>query len=260
MVRPDRSSTEILDCDRRPVLLGLHELTRDDRFLTASRRAGDFARRHFVGRIRHNGGIHNSIYAKPQLVDGESIMFCLRALLLLHKATGEAAYLADARRAAQLVVSWICLWDVPLPWGSTLAHYGFRSTGWMACDAPGAGYIHPMGVLAVPDLVEIGVLTGDDHFLKAAELLQAGCNETVETPMKAWGYAIPGLQEEGLLISWWFADDPMFGETGSGGRGKGEGNKTCFPWIPAVSVYAFREMVARFGTTDVGAIRARYCT
>ena len=68
----------------------------------------------------------------------------------------------------------------------------------MACDPPGAGYIHPMGVLAIPDLVEIGVLTGDDHFLKAAELLQAGCNETVETPTKAWGYAMPGSQELAL--------------------------------------------------------------
>jgi hypothetical protein len=114
-----------------------------------------------------------------------------------------------------------------------------------------------MGVLAVPELVEIGLLTGDHAFLKAAELLQAGCNETVSVPGRDWGYASPGLQEEGLLISWWFVDDPMFGETGFGGRGKGEGNKTCFPWIPAVSVYAHQEMLARFGTADVSRIAAR---
>ena len=164
---------------------------------------------------------------QPQLVDGESTIFCLRTLLELHKTTGEAENLAAARRAAEMVVTWIRLWDVPLPAESTLARRGFRSTGWMACDAPGAGYIHPMGLLAVPDLVEIGLLTGDDHFLDAAELLQAGCNETVETAFQSWGYARPGLQEEGLLISWWFADDPMFAETAFGGRGKGEGNRTC---------------------------------
>ena len=126
----------------------------------------------------------------------------------------------------------------------------------MACDAPGAGYIHPMGILAVPDLIEVGRLTGEvDLLLSAAELLLAGCSETVALPGKDWGYAAPGLQEEGLLISWWFADDPMFAETGFGGRGKGEGNKTCLPWISAVSLYAYEEMMARYGTTNIAAIR-----
>jgi hypothetical protein len=233
-----------------PFLVDLHDLTGDPRFLESARRAGDYAEGNFVDRIRFNGGIHDSIYAKPQLVDGESIMFCMRALVRLYRATGEGRYLAGARRAADLVVTWIVLWDVPLPAGSTLARFGFRSTGWMSCDAPGAGYIHPMGVLAVPDLVEMGLLTGDRAYIRAAQLLQAGCNETVAVPQRDWGYAFPGLQEEGLLISWWFADDPMFGETGFGGRGKGEGNKTCLPWISAVSVYAYEEMVARYGASE----------
>jgi hypothetical protein len=240
-----------------PFLVALHGLTGDARLLAAAERAGAFVAGNFVDRMRFNGGIHDSIYARPQLVDGESIMFVMRALLHLHQATGRGDYLAGARRAAQLVVTWICLWDVPLPADSTLAHFGFRSTGWMACDAPGAGYIHPMGILAVPDLIEVGRLTGEDLLLSAAELLLAGCSETVALPGKDWGYAAPGLQEEGLLISWWFADDPMFAETGFGGRGKGEGNKTCLPWISAVSLYAYEEMMARYGTTDIAAIAMR---
>ena len=119
----------------------------------------------------------------------------------LYRSTGEDRYLAGARRAADLVVTWIVLWDAPLPEGSTLSRFGFRLTGWMACDAPGAGYIHSMGVLAVPDLVEMGSLTGDSAYFRAAELLHAGCNETVAVHEKDWGYAFPGLQEEGLLIS-----------------------------------------------------------
>ena len=181
----------------------------------------------------------------------------MRALLALHKATGEADYLEGARRAAQLLSTWVVMWDVPLPPQSTLGRLGFRSTGWLACDSPGAGYIHPMGTLCVPELVEMGVLTGDKGFLLAAELLQAGCNETVALPGKDWGYAMPGLQEEGALISWWFADDPMFGHTGFGGRGKGEGNKTCLPWISAVSVFGYQDLMARYGTTDIPAIGGR---
>jgi hypothetical protein len=46
-------------------------------------------------------------------VDGESIMFCMRALMLLYRSTGEDRCLSGARRAADLVVTWINPWDVP---------------------------------------------------------------------------------------------------------------------------------------------------
>jgi hypothetical protein len=236
-----------------PFLVTLHELTGDVRLVDGAQHAGDFVQRNFVERMKFNGGIHDSIYAKPQLVDGES-MFAIQALLSLYRVSKDENHLRGAVRAARLVVTWICLWDVPLPPDSTLARFGFRSTGWMACDSPGAGYVHPMGILAVPDLVELGLISGDTRFLKAANLLQVGCNETVELPAKSWGYAMLGLQEEGLLVSWWFADDPMFADTAFGGRRKGEGNKTCLPWIAAVSVYAHQEMLARYGTTDISAI------
>ena len=240
-----------------PFLVTLYEVTGDDRLLLAAQRGADYVRRHFIERMRFNGGIHDSIYAKPQLVDGESIMFAMQALLALYRVSRDANDLQDALRAARLVVTWICLWDVPLPATSTLARFGFRSTGWMACNSPGAGYIHPMGILAVPDLVELAMITGETLFLQVAGLLQSGCNENVETPAKSWGYAMSGLQEEGLLISWWFSDDPMFTETAFGGRGKGEGNKTCLPWIAAVSVHAHQEMLARFGTAEISEIAKR---
>ena len=99
--------------------------------------------------------------------------------------------------------------------------------------------------------------TGEQAFLTAAELLQTGCNETVSLPGRDWGYAKPGLQEEGLLISWWFADDPIFTGTGFGGRGKGEGNKTCLPWIAAVAVYAHHELLEHFGIGNIAEIRLR---
>jgi hypothetical protein len=43
----------------------------------------------------------------------------------------------------------------------------------------------------------------------------------------------------------------MFTGTEFGGRGKGEGNKTCFPWISAVTIWTYQEMMARYGTVAV---------
>jgi hypothetical protein len=240
-----------------PLLLQLEEVTGDPIWRDAAVRAGRFVQSQIVDPIKHNGGIHDSIYAKPQLIDGESIIFAAKALLALWKKTGDANFRAGALRGVRLVASWMCLWDIPLPSGSTLKRFGFRSTGWAACDTPGAGYIHPMGLLAVPLLVESGLVFQEPLLLELAELVQYGNNETVSVPGKDWGYAAHGLQEEGLLVSWWFADDPMFRDTAFGGRGKGEGNKTCLPWIAAVAIQSHYELLERYGTCEIAAIAAR---
>ncbi|KIV81322.1 hypothetical protein PV11_03514 [Exophiala sideris] len=238
-----------------PLLLRLSNISGDPAYRNAAVKAGRFVREELVDKVKHNGGIHDSIYAKPQLVDHESIYFCCRALLALYDdvAVGSQHFLEGAIRAAQLSASWIMLWDVPLPANSTLGNLGFRSTGCAGCDTPGAGYVHPMGVIAVPDLIRIAQLTCDTLYLDIAELCFMGNNQNVG---KKWGYAMEGLQEEGVLLSPWFVDDPMFAkETGFGGRGKGEGNKTCLPWISAVTVSSVSEMQERFGTLDFGVLR-----
>ena len=225
-------------------------------YRTAALRAGRFVRTHFIDKAKHNGGIHDSIYALPQLVDHESIHFCCRAMLALYDdATvgGSSYFLTGAIRAAQLSASWILLWDIPLPPASTLASHGFRSTGCSGCDAPGAGYFHPMGVIAVADLVRVSQITGDLLYLDIAALCLAASNQNVG---KKWGYAREGMQEEGVLLAPWFLDDPMFGEeTGFGGRRKGEGNKTCLPWIGAVTVACGGELRKRFGCADLQVLR-----
>lgn len=240
-----------------PLLVELHEATGDGRFLEAAVRAAKFVREVIVRGIKFNGGIHDSIYAKGQLIDNESIYFPMIALLAVYKATKDDYFLQGAYDAAKLNASWTVLWDVPLPPGSTLAKYGFRSTGIGACDTPGAGYVHPFELSGVPEMVEIAKLMRDDDLFRVAELLWHGCNQTVATPEKDWGYAYTGLQEEGYLISWWAWDDSMFGDTGFGHRWKGEGNKTCFPWIAAVAVHAYWRLFDRYGTADFTLIRQK---
>ncbi|WP_432561767.1 YyaL domain-containing protein [Kineococcus sp. SYSU DK003] len=240
-----------------PFLHELYQITGEPRWREAAVRAARFVAEHFVRRLKFNGGIHDSIYARAQLVDSESILFSLRACLAANEMTGEPDLRAAAVDAARILATWVYLWDVPLPPSSSLARFGFRSTGWSACDTAGAGYIHPYELHAVPDLVEAAVLAGDELLAVVADLVLHGSNETVATPTQDWGYARAGLQEEGLLVSWWLVDDPMFVDTGFGGRGKGEGNKTCLPWISAVGIDATDEVLRRFGTTDLRTLRLR---
>ena len=90
-----------------------------------------------------NGGVHDSIYAKGQLIDNESILYPMFGMLSLYEATRRKDFLDAAVRAAHYYASWVCLWDVPLPEDSTLHRYGFHSTGMGACDTCGCGYVHP---------------------------------------------------------------------------------------------------------------------
>lgn len=234
-----------------PFLHELHALTGDLAVRDAAIRAARFVAEHFVRGVSHNGGIHDSIYARAQLVDSESILFSLRACLAAAEMSGDEDLAQAAVDAARLLATWVYLWDVPLPPSSTLARYDFRTTGWSACDTAGAGYIHPYELHAVPDLVEAALIGRDELLATVADLTLHGSNETVATEAKDWGYARPGLQEEGVLVSWWLIDDPMFVDTGFGGRGKGEGNKTCLPWISAVGIDATDVVLERYGTTEV---------
>ena len=128
-----------------------------------------------------------------------------------------------------------------------------------ACDTCGAGYVHPFQLIGVAEIAQIAVYTDDRELLEAARLYWQGCNQTVELPDRSWGYAFNGLQEEGYLISWWAVDDPMFtADTGFGHRLKGEGNKTCFPWIQAVAVKGWYSLLDRFQTTDFSEIQEKY--
>jgi len=240
-----------------PFLVELYDVTQDRRFLGAACKAGKFVRENLVDTVKFNGGIHDSMYNKGCLIDNEGILYPMLGLLKLYKEIGGEYFYQGTLNAARLFLSWICLWDIPLPSESTLAKYGFRTTGMGACDVCGAGYVHPFQLMVVPEIIEIAEMAREEEMLELAELIFHGCNQTVSTPKNSWGYKYFGLQEEGYLSSWLLIDDPVFMDTQFGHRLKGEGNKTCFPWIPAVAVYAYWKMLDNWGTVDFDLIRKK---
>lgn len=241
------------------LLTELYKMTGDERYLHAAERAGKFVGANIIDKVRFNGGVHDSIYAKGQLIDNEGILYPMFGMLSLYEETKDDYYLKEAHKSARLTASFVCLWKVPLPEGSTLQRYGFNSIGMGACDTCGCGYVHPFQLMCVAEIMQIAIYTQDKELFETAALYWQGCNQTVSLPEKDWGYAAYGLQEEGYLVSWWAVDDPMFSaDTGFGNRLKGEGNKTCFPWINAVGVKAYWSLLDRFATTDISEIREKY--
>lgn len=242
-----------------PLLVEMYEYTGEIKYLECARKAGYFVKAHPIDRVKYNGGVHDSIYRKGQLIDNESMLYPMLGMLSLYKATEEKVFLDGAVDAAHFYASWVCLWDIPLPKDSTLEKYGFRSLGIGACDTCGAGYVHMFQLMCASELTEIAILSKDKELFEAARLYWYGCNQTVALPEKDWGYKYYGLQEEGYLVSWFGVDDPMFAtDTGFGHRWKGEGNKTCFPWIQAVAIKGYWTLKDRFNTTDFDEIEKKY--
>lgn len=242
-----------------PLLVDMYKHTNDLKYLESAKKAGLFVKNNHIDKVKYNGGVHDSMYRKGQLIDNESMLYPMFGMLSLYKTTKETVFLEGAIDAAHFCASWVCLWDVPLPSTSTLARFGFRSTGIGACDTCGEGYTHVFQLMCVSELIEIAVLAADKELFEVARLYWHGCNQTVSLPGKDWGYKYFGLQEEGYLVGWFAVDDPMFADdTGFGHRWKGEGNKTCFPWIPAVALKGYWELKDQFGTTDFDKIEKQF--
>ena len=138
----------------------LYELTKDEAYLKAAS-SWYVCKRIYIDRVRFNGGVHDSIYAKGQLIDNESILYPMLGMLSLYETTKKKEFLDAAVRAAHYFASWVCLWDVPLPEDSTLHKYGFHSTGMGACDTCGCGYVHPFQLMGVAETAQIAVYAKD---------------------------------------------------------------------------------------------------
>jgi hypothetical protein len=241
-----------------PVLTNLYHLTKERKFLDAAVKAGKFVKESFVDDVKFNGGIHDSIYAKGPLIDYESLLFCATSLLSLYKITKDQLFRQGAIDGMRVAATWTRIWDVPLAPDSRLGQYGFRSTGLGGADTASSGFVHPFEIAGVPDLLEIAFMEKDEALFRIAELTWHGCNQTVAVPGKDWGYRYTGFQEEGYYMGWKGADDPLYMDNGFGRRNKGEGNRTCFPWVPAVSVFSYWRLMDMFHTADFAAIKQKF--
>jgi hypothetical protein len=154
------------------------------RYAEAAERAGRFVMdRHVAGDHYRGGTLDN-----PNVVDKESALLTMSALLSLHRYTGEAPYLAAAERAARLGVSWTSLWDVPPVPGTRLDRARVRSTGWGGINSiwgTGVGDIYSLFFLA--DLLELADLTGDGLFASIACLTARGTAQLLSHPGGKFG-------------------------------------------------------------------------
>ncbi len=241
-----------------PVLVALHRITGDGRYLDAARKAADYIIDAQVEPTVYVGGLNDTTHVKSVKTDAVGVMFLMRSLLTVHEATGEPRYLAAAVKAAKVLCSWVYLWDVPMPEGSLLARAGFRSTGWAGCDVIASGsYLDNEFLEFTADLVRVAELSGERALFEVAELVEYGMQHALSTPENDHGYVAPGLQCEGVLTSYWLSAPDVTAFSGAVNKVKGDDNDTCNALTNAQAAYGLYLLADRYGTTEFTEIRRR---
>ena len=144
------------------------------KFLRAARKAADhYGKRHLSMDEPYWGGTLDA-----RCEDKEGAWAALLGFLTMHEVTGESKYLDWAAHAADVVVSYVYVWDVPLPPGR-LADNAFKTRGWTSVSAQNM-HLDVYGVLCAPALWRLGELTGREEYQKMSRLMVVACGQMVD--------------------------------------------------------------------------------
>jgi hypothetical protein len=238
-----------------PFLVRLFKITREEKYLNAARIAGDYVLKEYVDNVEYCGGLMDAgSFLDGLAYDDEGITGALEGLLALYETTKENRFLDGAVKAAKLHSTWIYIWNVPLPEGSTLRKYDFKTTGWGVAICVHAGYVHEYPLFVVGELLRLSEITKDKLLFTFARLTALGEQQTLSSPAKMWNNASVGIQEEGYLVSWLDMDDTEWQKSEFGGWFKGEGNKTCLGWEYSVALCGAAKILDEYGTLDLDTI------
>lgn len=110
--------------------------------------------------------------------DKEGAWAALQGFLAVYEVSGDARFLAAARHAADVVISYVYVWDVPLPAGR-LTDHAFKSRGWTSVSAQNM-HLDVYGVLCAPALWRLGEITGHPDLQRLARLMIVACGQLLD--------------------------------------------------------------------------------
>ncbi|MEM9158264.1 MAG: hypothetical protein AAGB46_04380 [Verrucomicrobiota bacterium] len=110
--------------------------------------------------------------------DKEGAWAALQGFLTLYEINGDKRFLKAARHAGDVVLSYMYVWDVPMPPGR-LADNNFRSRGWTSVSVQNM-HLDVYGVLCGPSFWKLADYTGQEQYRHAAKLLTVPCGQLTD--------------------------------------------------------------------------------
>lgn len=171
-------------------------------------------------------------------IDKETSIPLIFSSVELYAITGKPVYLEYARKASYYFTSWMYQYNALYPADSDFERFGFSTLGGTAVSAQ-HHHIDAYGVMAVPSLLRLAEITGDDLWRQRAKALYDNTTQCIsdgKTPIR--GKIRPfGSQNEGFLHCNWSME-------------RGSLNDWLVAWPSSFRLYAISE-------ADMDALRLR---
>ena len=110
--------------------------------------------------------------------DKEGSWAAFQGFLEMYERTKDVKYLEWAKHAMDVCLSYVVVWDIPLPAGR-LADFNFKTTGWTVVSAQNQ-HIDVYGVLFAPEVYKMGQYLKDNRLCRLAEVMYRSCGQLVD--------------------------------------------------------------------------------
>ena len=151
-----------------PLLIASELFNNKDYKDAAIKAAEFFADRHLTMNGAYWGGTLDATCE-----DKEGAWAAFQGFVELYDRLKEDRYLEWAKHAMDVCLSYVVVWDIPLPAGR-MADYNFKTTGWTVVS-PQNQHIDVYGVLFAPEVYKMGVYLKDERLKKLAPVMYRSC-------------------------------------------------------------------------------------
>ncbi|MBR6001471.1 MAG: hypothetical protein IK045_01250, partial [Bacteroidales bacterium] len=142
------------------------------------RKAAEKAAKLFADRHLEMDGCYWGGTLDATCEDKEGAWAAFQGFLECYERFGDAKYLDWAKHAMDVCLSYVAVWDIPLPAGR-LADHDFKSTGWTVVS-PQNQHLDVYGVLFAPEVCRMGRLLGDERLVKLSKVMYRTCYQLTD--------------------------------------------------------------------------------
>ena len=157
------------------------------------RQAAEKAAQTFADRHLRMNGCYWGGTLDATCEDKEGAWAAFQGFLELYEFERTDKYLQWAKHAMDVCLSYVVVWDIPLPAGR-MADYHFRTTGWTVVS-PQNQHIDVYGVLFTPEVYKMGIYLNNDRLKRLAAVMYRSCFQLTNAHgrSRASSYNIPIL-------------------------------------------------------------------
>lgn len=200
-------------------LIKMYQLTRESKYLSEAQKSWEWVVDHIIEPEIYFGG---TLDASTE--DKEAAIITAEAGVMLFEATRDQMYLEGAKKACDQVLSYMMMYNLTFPKGTSLEQQGFQTFG-TTLVSPENNHIDPYTTSA---LIKVGVYSGDMKYAQAGVSNIQATTQDISSDLLQREIWYQGL--------WWYFDQ----------MGKGNAQPWSVGWSQILAASVYKEVAGIF--------------